>query len=56
MCLAVGGVPALAQEAVEEAPAGVTIVTGTEWCGDRDTNMWTDDALGRLHPRGCRHV
>ncbi|MEA2026437.1 MAG: hypothetical protein U9O18_07080, partial [Chloroflexota bacterium] len=46
MCLALGGTPALAQEAVEEAPAGVTIVTGTAVCDQFTPRIWNETAFG----------
>ena len=42
MCLALAGIPALAQE----APAGATIVTGTAVCDDFTPKMWTETAFG----------
>ena len=54
MCLALAGIPALAQEAVEEAPAGVTIVSGTEGCHEPTPNIWNETAWGG-YQRGEAH-
>ena len=40
------GSAVMAQEAMEEAPEGVTYVTGTEACGLRSTSTMTDTAWG----------
>ncbi len=50
MCLALGGVPALAQEAVEEAPAGVTLLTGHETAWRAHAVLCGPTGLGRLLP------
>ena len=41
MCLSSSGMAAFAQEASDERPGGVTIVTGTESCGARTPSLWT---------------
>jgi hypothetical protein len=46
MCLALGGTPALAQEAVEEAPARATIITGTVMCDEFTPRIWIETAWG----------
>ena len=46
MCLALAGIPALAQDAVGETPAGVTIITGSEVCREPTPLIWNETAWG----------
>ncbi len=46
MCLMLGGMPALAQETADEAPAGPAIVTGTAVCDEFTPNLWSETAWG----------
>lgn len=54
LCLALGGLPVLAQDAVEEAPAGVTMVTGNEGCQEPTPGIWHETAWGG-YQRGDAH-
>ncbi len=54
MYLALGVPPALAQDAVEEVPAGVTFVTGTEGCHEPTPGIWHKTAWGG-YERGDAH-
>ena len=51
LCLALAGIPALA---AEEAPAGVTIVTGNEGCQEPTPGIWHETPWGG-YVRGDAH-
>ena len=54
MCSALTWTPTLAQEAVEGAPAGVTIVTGNEGCHEPTPGIWHETPWGG-YVRGDAH-
>ena len=53
VCLALGGMPVLAQEAGSQPPGGMVFVTGTEACGARSPFQMKDDPNGVTTLRGA---